>query len=155
MDRSRNRKLNGIIEKCYSIYYENDKNIKNVKKDESSATIKDSEKQLTTGTEAEPNNDDGKLLLCESDSDISKVECTSPISSICSSTPNDRESSVETIINNTNTENNNNCKELVVFGYLATGEALKRKISDLDGYDGNVGKKIKYDSIKDSMFQVG
>lgn len=203
MERLRGRDLKGSINKCYSIYYKNDKTVsadsgdqsetkapvKSPRKRNSSEVLRSGDRrrqqrrghvvdQLEIKIEVNSENDT-KVIVENDDNGDEEVERESDPKEalVCSKPTNtidwkvmpfglfnglqhgESENSGETVV--TLSEDNNNGKEDVILQQqqlVDSDEIRKRRLSGGEGQtieDGAVGKRFKFDVVKDMMFQVG
>lgn len=202
MERLRGRDLKGSINKCYSIYYKNDKTVsadtgdqsetkapvKSPRKRNSSEVLRSVDRrrqqrrshmvdQLEIRNEVDSEKDT-KGLAENTDNGDDEVERESDPKTalVCSNPANaidwkvmpfglfngiqhgESESSIETVV--TLSEDNNNGKEDATLQQqlVYSDEIRKRRLSGGDCHtieDGTVGKRFKFDVVKDMMFQVG
>lgn len=204
MERLRGRDLKGSINKCYSIYYKNDKTVpadsgdqsetkapvKSPRKRNSSEVLRSVDRrrpqrrghpvdQLEIRSEVDSIKDTKDFVKTDENGDAQVERESDPNTAmVCSNPANtidwkvmpfglfngmqhgESESSVETVV--TLTEDNNNGKEDTILQQqqqlVDSDEIRKRRLSGGDCQtieDGSVGKRFKFDVVKDMMFQVG
>lgn len=157
MDRLRNRDLRTSINKCYSIYFDDENQCRGSGRKAKSKSPRKREQPSKDNCENElksrkVDNDLCPREECQSDGDGGNSEILSNLLKTEDLAKKDNDNAVET--GDKLLEDNNNQKD----GGSAGENLRKRRLSSCSDASGGVlngSKRIKADSLKEQMFQVG